>query len=136
MMAATAVMPSTPMMVMVEIRKLVEVMEADRPDQHGRAAIGPPWAVGGFVESGRRGDVRPDRFRAGYQGSRQDDRCEDSEPAHTLDMDSLGRIGKRASVGRAASQAIVIACDPPVNLPREPPREPHRSVARQICFLK
>jgi hypothetical protein len=31
-------------------------------------------------------------------------------------MDSLGRNGKRASAGQAASQAIVIACDPPVSL--------------------
>jgi len=110
-------MPSATMVVMMDMQERMEVMEADRPDQHGRTAIRPPWAEGGFVESGRRGDVRPDRFRAGYQDSRQDDRCEDSEPAHTLDMDGLGRNGKRASMGRAASQAIVIACDPPVNLP-------------------
>ncbi len=54
---ATAVMPSTPMVVvMMDMRELMEVMEmteTDRPDQHGRAAIGPPWAEGGFVESRR-----------------------------------------------------------------------------------
>ena len=53
---ATPVMPSAAMVVVMEMRELMEVMEmteSDRPDQHGRTAIGPPWAEGGFVESRR-----------------------------------------------------------------------------------
>jgi hypothetical protein len=117
---AAAVMRSTAMVVMMEMRELlemVEMMEANRPDQHGRTAIRPPWTEAGFVRGRRIGDIRPDRFRAGYHDSRQDDRREDNEPAHALDMDRLGRIGKRAGKGQAALQAIVIDCDPPVNLP-------------------
>ena len=51
---AAAVMPSTAMVVMVlEMLELMEMTETDRPDEHRRAAIGPPWAEGGFVESRR-----------------------------------------------------------------------------------
>jgi len=53
MMMATAVVPSTTMMVMMEMRERMEMMEVSRPDEHGRAAIGPPWAEGGFVKGGR-----------------------------------------------------------------------------------
>ena len=53
---ATAVVPATTMMVMMEMRELMEMMEmmeVNRPNEHGRAAIGPPWAEGGFVKGGR-----------------------------------------------------------------------------------
>jgi hypothetical protein len=118
-MVATAVMSSAAMptatVVVMEVREMAEV---NRPDQRGRAAIRPPRTESGFVEGGHRGNIRPDRFRAGYQGSRQDDRCEDSEPAHILDMVWPGRVGKRAGVGQTALQAIVMARDPAVNANR------------------